>query len=804
MEHAMEKVYLIGNAHIDPVWLWRWQEGYAEVKATFRSALDRLKEYDDLKFTSACSAYYMWIEESDKEMFAEIQQRVKEGRWELAGGQMIQPDCNIPSGESFARHALISQRYFQEKFGVMAKTGYNVDSFGHNGSLPKLLQNSGIDSYVFMRPEPHEKELPAWLFDWESADGSRVRTYRIPGPYCIQLQFLNRFKEIDQIAQDTKTPMMAFFGVGNHGGGPTVELLETMKKELPDNFVYATLKEYFDLMQAREVPVVADDLQFHAKGCYSANSEVKTNNRKAETMLFQTEAFSVLSNKLVQTPYPEDALNVAWCDVLFNQFHDIMGGCSIREAYPDARMIHNEAMAIASRKTNFALQQLSWKIDTTAGKELALPNKTSQLCQVWTAEEIGTPLALFNPLATPRRAVAEVFCEPEYVTDDQGNLVYSQRVRDGKVTGCRNKTLIDVELPALGYGVYRLHFDKTDAKLPESSVKAGENFLENALIKAVFDPATGELCQLYDKKQGRDLLSGQTGAVLMDETESDTWGHGIVFYKKLAAACQSGSIKVTESGPLRASMRCQQSFENTQITRDYTLAEHSDQLQVRVKVDFREKHRMLKFTIPVKAENPKAVCEIPFGSMEKTVDGAEYATQSWFALGDGQTGLGVATDSKYSFDAEGNQLSLTVLRGTLFADHSGPGENRDEFCVFMDQGEHEFQYILFPFAAKADAAVRAQELLNQPIGVVETFHKGPLGTSFSGISVSPANIVVTALKKHRDSDAYVLRCYEAEGRDTQAEICLFGTKFQADFGHDQVKTFIVDGANVRETNFLEY
>ena len=178
-----KKVHLIGNAHIDPVWLWRWQAGYAEIKATFRSALDRMKEFPDFIFTSACAAYYKWVEENAPEMFEEIKQRITEGRWVIVGGWWLQPDCNIPSGESFVRQGLYSQRYFNEKFGIMAKTGYNVDSFGHNGMLPQILKKSGMDYYVFMRPGDHEKDLPGNLFWWESADGSRVMAYKIPFSY---------------------------------------------------------------------------------------------------------------------------------------------------------------------------------------------------------------------------------------------------------------------------------------------------------------------------------------------------------------------------------------------------------------------------------------------------------------------------------------------------------------------------------------------------------------------------------------------------------------------------------------------
>ena len=159
------KIHLIGNAHLDPVWLWRWQEGCGEVMQTFRSALDRLNEYDDFVFTCSSAAYYSWVKEIDPEMFEEIRQRYEEGRWCITGGMWVQPDCNIPSGESFARHFLYSQKYFKEKFGTIVKTGYNVDSFGHNANLPQLLMNAGMPAYVMMRPGMHENaEIPESAF----------------------------------------------------------------------------------------------------------------------------------------------------------------------------------------------------------------------------------------------------------------------------------------------------------------------------------------------------------------------------------------------------------------------------------------------------------------------------------------------------------------------------------------------------------------------------------------------------------------------------------------------------------------
>jgi alpha-mannosidase len=169
---SQRHLHMIGNAHIDPVWLWQWPEGYQEVRATFHSAIDRLNEYPDFVFTHTSVLFLQWVEESDPDLFEQIRARIAEGRWQVVGGWWIEPDCNIPGGESFVRQGLYGQRYLNEKFGIVSTTGANLDSFGHNASLPQILRKSGMDSYVFLRPKPEENAaLPGPLFWWEAADG---------------------------------------------------------------------------------------------------------------------------------------------------------------------------------------------------------------------------------------------------------------------------------------------------------------------------------------------------------------------------------------------------------------------------------------------------------------------------------------------------------------------------------------------------------------------------------------------------------------------------------------------------------
>ncbi|MBE6726258.1 MAG: alpha-mannosidase [Ruminococcaceae bacterium] len=796
----MNKVYCIGNAHLDPVWLWEWYEGYAEVKATFRSALDRMKEFPAYKFTSACAAYYEWVRDSDPAMFDEIRERVREGRWSVTGGWYIQPDCNIPSGESFARHALISQRFFREEFGKAAETGYNVDSFGHNGSLPMILRQSGMKHYVFMRPGPHEKpQIPDSLFLWQSADGSSVPTYRIPIQYNFNLGCFDNFEKVAGMASEHA--MMAFYGVGNHGGGPTIRLLERMEEELDDRFVYATADEYFDAVRDLPLPVVKEDLQFHAKGCYSACSMIKKNNRISEHRMAAAEAYSVLSGRLAGTTYPSAEFERAWKNVLFNQFHDIMGGCSIRPAYDQAAMQHGEVQAIADRAENFACQQISWRIDTVGDAPLR-PDKPGWGAG-WTNEGVGTPIVVFNSHPWDVTAFVTVHDLPKRVTDENGVPLPCQSVRSPRTNGRNDKWEIGflVTIPALGYKTLRA-FYQDEAEEGKNPFAVGETFIENDRIRLTFDPATGELVSMTEKGTGRELLSGPTETVLMDETDSDTWAHGIKAFRKVAEVFRSGEIKVIESGPVRATVRTWQRGEHTVIRRDYSLVAGSDQVTVRTKVDFREHHRMLKFRIPTAVQNPKILCEIPFGTIERPADGSEQVCHRWFAAtdpGQGGEGLAVLNDAKYSFAADGSVLELTVLRGAIWADHFG---TRDEFCEYMDQGEHEFTYALMPYRSVYETTKRAAELNQKPFAVLETFHKGPLPQSYSGIRV-PDGILVTAVKKHEDSDAVTVRAYECEGKDTETGIELFGTKFEASFGHNGVKTFIIGEDGVRETDFLE-
>ncbi|MBO4733001.1 MAG: alpha-mannosidase, partial [Clostridia bacterium] len=420
------KYYLIGNAHLDPVWQWKVSEGLSLIRSTFRSALDRMKENENYKFTSACAGYYLWIKNVDPDMFDEIKQRVKEGRWGIVGGMWVQPDCNIPSGESFCRHFLYSQRFFKENFGKPTDTGYNVDSFGHSAALPQLFKKAGIDYYVYMRPtrEIENLDLPIEnLHKWVSPDGSEVTAFRILDVYNGDLS-AERLKCYLEKTQD----QMVFYGIGNHGGGPSKEHLRQAEELVrKDNFSYAVPSEYFKNTVDSEMPTVTGDLKHHAAGCYSANSRIKFQNRRSECELVSAEIFDTLAGITVGGDFHNEEFYKAWQRVMFNQFHDVIAGCCIKEAYLDCYNAFGYARQKAYELQNLALQKVAAKIKTT---DFLNADFSEMRDRLWYREGEGSPMVVFNPHPfAVKTYVSFGAYSVTRVVDHNGNDVPYQMVR---------------------------------------------------------------------------------------------------------------------------------------------------------------------------------------------------------------------------------------------------------------------------------------------------------------------------------------------------------------------------------------
>jgi alpha-mannosidase len=800
-------LHMIGNGHIDPVWLWQWTEGFHEVKATFRSALDRMTEYEDFVFVSSSAVFYEWVEQSDPAMFREIQERVAERRWEITGGWWLQPDCNVPGGESYARQGLYGQRYFQEKFGRRARVGYNVDSFGHNGMLPQILKLSGLDYYVFTRPGPHEKGLPNRLFWWVADDGSRVLAFRIAFEYGSWGKELD--KHVRRCAAEIKAPfdeMMCFYGVGNHGGGPTRENIESILRlnedpELP-RLLFSTPERYFAAVEEAglPIPVVHDELQRHASGTYAAHSAVKRWNRTAENRLLLAEKWSAIASRHTGQPYAAD-FERGWKNVLFNQFHDILAGTSLPSAYDDAAHLYGEAMAIADRALNLALQSIVWRIKMAP-------------------EDGEKPIVVFNPHAWEVRANVELefgrFDETNRLLDDEGEVVPVQFVQSEATAGGRNRLSLLATLPPLGYRVFRVVQDHAPAQ--PAAIEATDTVLDNGRIRLEIDPQTGAIASLRDLRHGVEVFEAPAARALVLADESDTWSHNIFRYNEIAGEFRAESVRLVEHGPVKSVIRVRSRYGESTLIQDFTLYAGLDRIDVHTTVDWRERFKVLKLRFPVNVVFMRTVYEIPYGHKERFANGEEEPGQSWVdisgtARDTGERyGLSLLNDGKYSFDSNIRDLGLTVLRSPIYAHHIPAEPLPDATYQFIDQGVQRFTYALLPHAGgweEAGTVRQAAELNQKPVALVGTTHEdGTLPWRDSFVATDSENIVVSVLKQAEEGEDLILRCYETARAATTAKICLphWGREIEARFRPCEIKSFRIPrdaAAPVVEVNILE-
>jgi alpha-mannosidase len=391
---AKKILHIIGYSHIDAAWLWPWRDGSNTVLNTMRSALDRIAETPGFRYCHSSTAHYRWVQQSAPAMFAEIKSRIREGRWEVVGGWPVEPDCNIPSTESFVRHALYGKRFCQAALNTNVTIGFNPDSFGHAAGLPTILRHAGYDAYVFMRPREGEGDFPR-LFQWEGPDGARVLTLHIWNGYS---------KDADAIPEAIKNVFApgfdhgAFFlGVGDHGGAVTkaqiakvIEMKRTYDADpaLPE-LRWSTVREFLSAAAASpayaQLPVIRGDLQHHARGCYSANGDEKYQNRRTERALFTSESIAALAQTpgapfiahsamsgISALPYPRQEFAEAWRQLLFNQFHDILAGTTLFADYEQSRDDLGLANHVALAHKSTALESRAQQIDMSAIPEAAV------------------------------------------------------------------------------------------------------------------------------------------------------------------------------------------------------------------------------------------------------------------------------------------------------------------------------------------------------------------------------------------------------------------------------------------------
>ena len=564
-----------------------------------------------------------------------------------------------------------------------------------------------------------------------------------------------------------------------------------------------------------ELPVWKDDLQHHASGCYSATSLVKQLNRKLENSLYFSEAFATVASKTAGMRDRTEDFKEAWLDVCFNQFHDILCGCSIMEAYDDVNASMGHALTISDRIQNEAFLRIARRIDTW------IDGVSDPVCEVrgHSCGKFPRPVVVFNPLSFPVKAPVRTYHPSKQVTDDAGNDVIFSNVRSSRSNDSHLDTVFISDVPAMGYAIYWLKscWDE-NRDLPEihidTDVSASGFSMENEYLKVKFDEQTGFITSLVDKLSGYDYASADKPIAVptvIDDHETDTWAHMVFRFHDIKGIMNLEKIELIENGNARAVIRTRHSFGGSYLVQDFILASGQKVLRSKCKALWTEDFTLLKMSFPVGGENRINTYEIPGAYIKRPTNGEEEPAGRWGAISfddGGRRTLAVVNDSKYSYDCQDNDLRLTVIRNVIFADHYSdrPAANFN----FTDEGMQRFEYGIFVCDGEAEKSGIMNEAAKfniRPMAVPESFHKGTLPQRKSYLSVDKDNIIMTAFKFCEDgSGDCIMRFYETRGEDTKAHIVCesFNADFEAEFGHNEIKTFrISKDGNVKETNFLE-
>lgn len=718
-------VHAIGHAHLDLAWLWPIRETIRKGARTFASALYNFEKYPEYRFGCSQPQLFAWIKEREPALYSKIKAAVKAGRIEPQGMFWIEPDCSMPSGESFVRQVLHGAKFFREEFGVVPEYCWQPDVFGYHGQLPQILKKSGHRFFMTQKLSWNAvNRFGHQSFHWEGIDGTRLLTHMLPeetynGPAAARS--LAKIKN-DYVERDVSNHALMVYGIGDGGGGPDAEHFERLRRapKLPGlpAVTQGTVTEFFETW-SRDADKFATwkgelYLERH-QGTLTTQALVKRNNRKAEIALRELEWAAYLATTRAGAAYPSEALDRIWKEVLLYQFHDILPGSSIKRVYDECNARYAVLLA--------ELEAL------TAERYAAVAGA-------------GDRATVFNSLSWARR---------EWV----------------RWEGAWWRA----EIPALAAAVLR---EEPEYLRPVATAR----LLENEYLRVIF-AEDGRIASIHDKRAQREVLAaGGAGNDLViiadtgdawdfenDLSKKDVWG----YLRRDAARPVLHESTARVDGPC-AEVRQTWRFGKSEIRQTARLFAGAEQVEFETEVDWREKATMLRVRFPVAVTADEARFEIPFGHIKRTTREQtsaeraqiEVAALQWADLSQADYGVALYNDCKHGHRVKGNVIDLALIRsvphpgaaligkGDVDAGESAAGDGK----VYGDLGRHVFRYALRPHAGDADAAALTAEAraFNTPLRVVVG---GGAAARFGGCD-SPA-IEVAAVKPAEDGRGWIWR-----------------------------------------------
>jgi len=821
-----KQVHLVSNAHLDPVWLWEWEEGAAEALSTFRTAADLCEEFDAYIFNHNEVVLYQWVEEYEPALFARIQRLVQAGKWHIMGGWYLQPDCNMPSGESFVRQALVGRRYFWEKFGVKPTVAINFDPFGHTRGLAQILAKSGYTGYLFCRPGPGDCPLDNDAFVWVGLDGSEVLARRATDFYISHYGQARAKVEGVLGANPDRDPEIVLWGVGNHGGGPSrqdIRDLDALIAESADEDIrHSTPDAYFAALAQRRdtLPRRAQDLNPWAVGCYTSQVRIKQQHRRLENELYALEKMASAAALQGVLPYPKAEFDAALRDLLFSEFHDMLPGSSIQPVEGTTLRLLDHGLETLSRikaRAFFALAQGQPKaaegaipilvynphpypVETIVACEFQLPD------QNW-AGAFTNVVAHHNGQALPTQVEKEL---SNLALDWRKRVVFRATLAPSQMTrfDCVTHLLEQKPPVALQPANGVIHFQTDDLDVHINTITG---LLDRYRARGV-DVTAPNACQALVLRDNEDPW-GMTGRAFRDVLGAFTLmspATGTAFSGVKAGVLPA--VRVIEDGPVRSVIEAVFEYGHSALCLRYLLPKQGTEIELEVRVHWNEKDRMLKLSIPTASRASRYLGQVAYGVQALPANGDEAVAQKWVAVISDDVALTCINDGIYGSDCADGELRLSLVRSPAYSGHPigmNPIVPQDRYTPRIDQGERLYRFWLNggPVAERLVAIDREALAKNEQPFALSFFPHGAGTLPQPGLLLSDAVVQASAFKLAEDGRGYILRLFEPTGHPRATTVTVPALDLTADvtLGAFEIKTLYLDpqARTLRDVDLME-
>jgi alpha-mannosidase len=772
-------IHVIAQAHIDMAWLWQFDPEtiHGCCRPTFGLATENLEKFPEYYFSQSQIPLYQVTEKYYPKIFEKIAHFIKQGRWDVVGGMHNEFEGAEPCGESLVRQCVTGKRYFQQKFGLDITTGWQEDAWTHPWQLPQIFTKSGITSYMFKRGDLGER-----LFWWQAPDGSRVLTYK---PLHIfrkikAKEWLAYFKEMH--AKYGISNVMIRIGKGDHGGGPftkdITDILQLNKKFNPEiKVIFNSFDSYAAAVMNENpnLPVIKSELGHELTGDLTNCYELKKANRDMENLLITAEKAAMLASFFTTNEYPTEKLEIAWDRVLFNQFHDIIGGSGIPAVCEDAHRDYRQVKSIGSEILQNSLLSFLKIVDTS---------------------KYRMPIVVFNPLAWNRGGIVEIPLEipyaehktqDEYVIADFSGIekpIQFILEKNAEENHKDNQTVQGIffweSVPGLGFTTLEL-IPKTQNKTlknehnPQSSLILiselnNEIILRNKYLEIHLNCLTGNISKLSLLSMNYDFIPAghEMNQIILIEDRGDSEGRFkkgddklIRLDGKTVRLINALKTSIIEQGSVRVVIQSEYRYKSTIFIKKTIFYSELPQIYCELDVDWQETQLMVKIGFPFSISSPQITCDSAYCTVSRPMDGNDYSNQKWVDIASESSGFAVLNKGQYAYDCRDNELRINFLRSP-----TEPANNNEA-------GKHTLEYSIFPHKGSWKEAMCAQvgyEYNNPVISIGEKSHQGVLSPQFSMLNIDKPNIIIEVVKLAYDSTSIILRGCEYHGVETECAI----------------------------------